>query len=822
MECEYSKYGCTHKLANSEHLQLHIVHHASSHLQLVVDVLQKEVEKNKALAERVKVVDALQSKVDQLEKRISEHTGATEAVKDLDARFAALRAFMEARLSEGTEVSTPRRLESVETPRKSGDSTGGEVSSKGQESPGHAHRENGSAVHAEVRKDDKEKEEEKKVEAKVRQNILSPPLVVASGGGAAKDRPFIVKSSFLDTEASVRAHTPMSLREGTASPEPVKTAPIKGKTWSNAARDKEVKPPQIAVAQDSPEVDEEYERGIIWEYDPTVDKWCRGQINFKLEKKAFSEGSLRAAHIVQILNEVEPVESPPEAALTAGKEFKDSLPEGLSKLGNRFVAKISKTRVPIERYFEDVRMQMLCAELGKKFNMFNVPKRVEFLHAWVLEIPRTPVTWCGLEAYIAGEFKKHNSNSGPVLTVRNTPQAFSHFSWEYTKHVKLVVDMQGVNDFYTDPQIHTTDGKGFGLGNLGRNGIDRFLKTHQCNAICSLLTLPRINAMDTKEAKQKLIKGTQQVPYIEDQLQSIQAPRLDVPDDVSSGGEFQLTHTLTGHSDRVVSLCTTSKYLFSGSGDGSVRVWSLPSMTMEKELNVHRKSVEAICANDKYLFTASADHSVKVWEISTNFNLVIALRDHTGEVNAMCLTDRSMNYLISASFDKNIKVWSLRTFKCMQTLTGHSKSVKSLAVSGSILFSGSNDGSIYVWNLKFMSCLFAIDAHEGWVKSLSIRDNVLYSGSYDYQIKKWDLANFNCLSTISVHNDNVNTVCATDKYLLSASDDKVVNIIDLETEKVVGTLKGHRSGVQDVVTDGKFIFTGGDDYQIKVWKWCTA
>lgn len=46
---------------------------------------------------------------------------------------------------------------------------------------------------------------------------------------------------------------------------------------------------------------------------------------------------------------------------------------------------------------------------------------------------------------------------------------------------------------------------------------------------------------------------------------------------------------------------------------------------------------------------------LKVWDL-TNFALVIALRDHVGEVNAIALTDKSLNYLISASFDKNIKV----------------------------------------------------------------------------------------------------------------------------------------------------------------------
>lgn len=51
-----------------------------------------------------------------------------------------------------------------------------------------------------------------------------------------------------------------------------------------------------------------------------------------------------------------------------------------------------------------------------------------------------------------------------------TPQAFSHFTFERSGHQLIVVDIQGVGDLYTDPQIHTERGTDFGDGNLGRPG----------------------------------------------------------------------------------------------------------------------------------------------------------------------------------------------------------------------------------------------------------------------------------------------------------------------------------------------------------------
>ena len=58
---------------------------------------------------------------------------------------------------------------------------------------------------------------------------------------------------------------------------------------------------------------------------------------------------------------------------------------------------------------------------------------------------------------------KYNSNSGFVdnKSCRQTPQAFSHFTFERSGHELIVVDIQGVGDLYTDPQIHTSDGELF-------------------------------------------------------------------------------------------------------------------------------------------------------------------------------------------------------------------------------------------------------------------------------------------------------------------------------------------------------------------------
>jgi elongation factor 2 kinase len=114
--------------------------------------------------------------------------------------------------------------------------------------------------------------------------------------------------------------------------------------------------------------------------------------------------------------------------------------------------------------------------------------------------PNSPL--CAIEKYLDGNYRKHNNNYGYVNeNERNTPQAFSHFTWEASGKKLIVVDIQGVDDYYTDPQIHIIDEVQPGEanffseystaspGNLGTQGVEKFFETHQCNEICKQLGL---------------------------------------------------------------------------------------------------------------------------------------------------------------------------------------------------------------------------------------------------------------------------------------------------------------------------------------------
>lgn len=85
------------------------------------------------------------------------------------------------------------------------------------------------------------------------------------------------------------------------------------------------------------------------------------------------------------------------------------------------------------------------------------------------------------------------------ISAADIPQAFSHFSHNFSKRKMMVCDLQGVLETdcsppvykLTDPVIHYSSSRGrtnvFGRTDRGQKGINSFFRTHKCSELCRAL-----------------------------------------------------------------------------------------------------------------------------------------------------------------------------------------------------------------------------------------------------------------------------------------------------------------------------------------------
>lgn len=94
---------------------------------------------------------------------------------------------------------------------------------------------------------------------------------------------------------------------------------------------------------------------------------------------------------------------------------------------------------------------------------------------------------------------------------RATPQAFSMYSWLASGGRTMVVDVQGVGDLYTDPQLHSV-GSQFGDSDLGIRGMALFHASHEHSALEHALGLTKFplycdKTIDPKRSRGRSVGG---------------------------------------------------------------------------------------------------------------------------------------------------------------------------------------------------------------------------------------------------------------------------------------------------------------------------
>ncbi|TRU21283.1 MAG: protein kinase [Microcystis aeruginosa Ma_MB_S_20031200_S102] len=292
-------------------------------------------------------------------------------------------------------------------------------------------------------------------------------------------------------------------------------------------------------------------------------------------------------------------------------------------------------------------------------------------------------------------------------------------------------------------------------------------------------------------------------------------------------GNF-IEKTLTGHSDSVLSVAYSpdGRYLASGSGDNTIKIWEVATGKELHTLAGHSSGVYSVVysPDGRYLASGGGDNTIKIWEVATGK----ALRTLTGHSSRSLSVAYSPDsrYLASASIDNTIKIWEVATGKELRTLTGHFSGVYSVVYSpdSRYLASASADNTIKIWEVATGKELRTLTGHSDsvWSVVYSPDGRYLASGNYDNTIKIWEVATGKELRTLTGHSNSVPSVAYSPdgRYLASGSWDDTIKIWEVATGRELRTLTGHSSGFWSVgySPDGRHLASGSGDKTIKIWR----
>ncbi|MFH7026590.1 MAG: DnaJ domain-containing protein [Heteroscytonema crispum UTEX LB 1556] len=217
-------------------------------------------------------------------------------------------------------------------------------------------------------------------------------------------------------------------------------------------------------------------------------------------------------------------------------------------------------------------------------------------------------------------------------------------------------------------------------------------------------------------------------------------------------------------------------------------------------------------------------------QLPETWRCVETLKGHSAAVNAIAISPDGYT-LVSGSDDKTVRLWNLKTGKWLYIFAGQAEAVLSVAISpdGRILASGSVDRKITSWKLDtkaFLNTFFYLNSpysHNGFVYSVAFSPDgkILASGSADNTIRIWGRYTGELKRTLNGHSDAILSVAISPdgKTLVSGSADQTIRLWDLQNSGKSKILTGHLGAVKTVTIspDGQTLISGSTDSTIKLW-----
>jgi preprotein translocase subunit SecA len=205
--------------------------------------------------------------------------------------------------------------------------------------------------------------------------------------------------------------------------------------------------------------------------------------------------------------------------------------------------------------------------------------------------------------------------------------------------------------------------------------------------------------------------------------------------------------TLRGHQHRILALAIDPKasLCFSGDYGGCIFVWAIESVPRQEPVTTwyeHRdwrySGVHALAISKSgYLYSGSGDKTIKAWSLQ-DYSLVSTMEGHKSLVSALFVNEE---LLYSGSWDGTVRLWWLGDHSPLAVLGDnvptHLSAVHALTMCNGTLIAVYNNGWLKVWKDDIL--LKSLQVHNDAIISADAEHDWIFIGSWDKTIKAFNI-----------------------------------------------------------------------------------
>ncbi|MEA1986063.1 MAG: caspase family protein [Candidatus Marinimicrobia bacterium] len=290
--------------------------------------------------------------------------------------------------------------------------------------------------------------------------------------------------------------------------------------------------------------------------------------------------------------------------------------------------------------------------------------------------------------------------------------------------------------------------------------------------------------------------------------------------------KFNLLKTLKEHSNyvRSVSFSPDGKYLASGGGDFTIKIFSTKDWKVIKTLSNGSSTVNSISfsPDGKYLASGGRDNTVKIYSTKT-WKQIQILKDFSTWIYSISFSPDG-KYLATGGGDKSVKIFSTSTWKETKTLSDHHSLINLVTFSsdGKYFASSSYDSTIQIYSTLNWENIKIIKNNSQLINSITFS----FDGSYFifgnpkitniYSISNWQPAEIS-----KKNSGGINAIAFSPKgeYFVSANSDNTIEIYLTLNWKIQKTFKN--TGVINSIAFGpneKYFATGNADNTVNIYE----